>query len=167
MISGGNRFPIFRFPKPEPDTILSVFLFYISKFLNEYRIRIAAHYQTTYNALSRFGGKVRFVDINVICLKRFEAWMLEHKYSKTTVGICTCCLRALFNEAIFQGIIKKENCYPFGRRLYQPPTSRNIKKALALEDVSKIYYYQPQNERERIILFIIVNVPAHSRKSSK
>ncbi len=144
-----NRFPIFRLPKPEPDTILAVFLYYISKLLNEHRIRTAVHYQTTYNILARFGGNVRFIDINVIYLKRFEAWMLEHEYSKTTVGIYTRCLRAAFNEAIFQGIIKRENCYPFGRRLYQPPSSRNIKKALTLEDVSKIYYYQPENERER------------------
>lgn len=144
-----NRFPIFRLPKPEPDTILAVFLFYISKLLNEHRIRTAVHYQTTYNILARFSGNVRFVDINVSYLKRFEAWMLEHGYSKTTVGIYTRCLRAAFNEAIFQGIIKRENCYPFGRRLYQPPSSRNIKKALTLEDVSKIYYYQPENERER------------------
>ncbi|PZR19266.1 MAG: recombinase XerD [Flavobacterium psychrophilum] len=144
-----NRFPIFRLPKPEPDTILAVFLFYISKLLNEHRIRTAAHYQTTYNVLARFSGNVRFVDIDVVYLKRFEAWMLEHKYSKTTVGIYTRCLRALFNEAIFQGIIKRENCYPFGRRLYQPPTSRNIKKALTLEDVSKIYYYNPENKQER------------------
>lgn len=144
-----NRFPIFRLPKPEPDTILAVFLFYISKLLNEHRIRTAVHYQTTYNILAHFSGNVRFVDINVSYLKRFEAWMLEHGYSKTTVGIYTRCLRAAFNEAIFQGIIKRENCYPFGRRLYQPPSSRNIKKALTLEDVSKIYYYQPENERER------------------
>lgn len=144
-----NHFPIFRLPKPEPDMILAVFLFYISKLLNEHRIRTAVHYQTTYNILARFSGNVRFVDINVCYLKRFEAWMLEHGYSKTTVGIYTRCLRAAFNEAIFQGIIKRENCYPFGRRLYQPPSSRNIKKALTLEDVSKIYYYQPENERER------------------
>ncbi len=144
-----KRFPIFRLPKPEPDTILAVFLFYISKLLNEHRIRTAVLYQTTYNILPRFSGNVRFVDIYVIYLKRFEAWMLEHEYSTTTVGIYTRCLRAAFNEAIFQGIIKRENCYPFGRRLYQPLSSWNIKKALTLEDVIKIYYYQPENERER------------------
>ncbi len=148
QVTYDNRFPIFRLPKPEPDTILSVFLFYISKLLNEHRIRTAAHYQTTYNVLARFSGNVRFVDIDVLYLKRFEVWMLEQNYSKTTVGIYTHCLRALFNEAIFQGIIKRES-YPFGRRLYQPPSSRNIKKALTLEDVSKIYYYIPENKQER------------------
>lgn len=144
-----NRFPIFRLPKPEPDTILATFLFYISKLLSEHRIRTAANYQTTYNTIAKFRGNVRFIDINVVYLKRLEAWMLEQNYSKTTVGIYTRCLRAIFNEAIFQGIIKREKCYPFGRRLYQPPSSRNIKKALTLEDVSKIYYYQPECEQER------------------
>lgn len=118
-----NRFPIFRLPKPEPDTILATFLFYISKLLSEHRIRTAANYQTTYNTISRFQGNVRFIDINVVYLRRLEAWMLEQNYSKTTVGIYTRCLRAIFNEAIFQGIIKREKCYPFGRRLYQPPAS--------------------------------------------
>lgn len=144
-----NRFPIFRLPKPEPDTILATFLFYISKLLSEHRIRTAANYQTTYNTIAKFKGNVRFIDINVVYLKRLEAWMLELGYSKTTVGIYTRCLRAIFNEAIFQGIVKREKCYPFGRRLYQPPSSRNIKKALTLEDVSKIYYYQPECEREQ------------------
>ncbi|WP_315819354.1 site-specific integrase [Paraflavitalea speifideaquila] len=143
-----NRFPIFRLPKPEPDTILAVFLFYISKLLNEHRIRTAAHYQTTYNVLARFSGNVRFVDINVIYLKRFEAWMLEHKYSKTTVGIYTRCLRALFNEAIFQGIIKGKAATPSAAGFTNPYFEEH-QKALTLEDVSKIYYYQPQSERER------------------
>lgn len=144
-----NRFPIFKLPKPEADTILATFLFYISKLLSEHRIRSAANYQTTYNAIARFRGNVRFTDINVVYLKQLEAWMLDKKYSKTTVGIYTRCLRAIFNEAIFQGIIKREKCYPFGRRLYQPPSSRNIKKALTLEDVSKIYHYTPECEREK------------------
>lgn len=75
--------------------------------------------------------------------------MLEQEYSKTTVGIYTRCLRAMFNEAIFQGIIKRDKCYPFGRRKYQCPSSRNIQKALTLDDIGKIYYYEPVCEEER------------------
>lgn len=144
-----NRFPIFKLPKPEPDTLLAVFLFYISKLLSEHRIRTAANYQTTYIAIANFRGNKRFVEVNAAFLKQLEIWMLDKGYSKTTVGIYTRCLRAIFNEAIFQGIIKREKNYPFGRRLYQPPSSRNVKKALSLEDVSKIYHYQPECERER------------------
>ncbi len=143
------RFPILKLPLPERGTILETFLFYVNKLLEENRVRTAVGYQTAYFALSRFRGNVKFTDIGVAFLKQFEAWMLQQEYSKTTVGINTRSLRTIFNEAIFQGIIKKEKHYPFGRRLYQCPASRNIKKALTLEDVAKIYYYEPACEQER------------------
>lgn len=144
-----HRFPIFKLPKPEPDTILATTLFCVRKLLSEHRVRTAASYQTAYFAISRFRGNMRFIDIDVAFLKQLEAWMLSLEYSKTTVGIYTRSLRALFNEAIFQGLIKKERHYPFGRRKYQCPSSRNVKKALTLEDVARIYYYEPVCEEER------------------
>ncbi len=134
---------------PERGAILETFLFYINKLLEEHRIRTAVGYQTAYFALSRFRGNVKFTDISVAFLKQFEAWMLQQEYSKTTVGIYTRTLRTIFNEAIFQGIIKREKHYPFGRRQYQCPAIKYIKKALTLEDVAKIYYYEPACERER------------------
>ena len=59
-------------------------------------------------------------------------------------------LRAIFDAAIEDGIIKKK-CYPFGRRKYRIPTSKNTKKALNLNDIKKIYYYvcDPKNESEQ------------------
>lgn len=60
-------------------------------------------------------------------------------------------LRTLFNEAIEAGEIRREKCYPFGRRKYQIPTSKKSKKALDLSDVKQIYYYEcdPQNPNEQ------------------
>ena len=57
-------------------------------------------------------------------------------------------LRSIFNEAIEEGIIKREKCYPFGRRRYCIPASKNTKKALDLEDIKKIYYYKCEPEME-------------------
>ena len=74
--------------------------------------------------------------------------MLRKNYSRTTIGIYVRSLCCIFNEAIEDGVIKRDR-YPFGRRRYQVPTSRNIKKALALEDVSKLYYYQPTRKEEQ------------------
>jgi integrase/recombinase XerD len=62
--------------------------------------------------------------------------------SRTTIGIYLRPLRAIFNEAIEEGIIKREKYYPFGKRRYRIPTSKNTKKALDLTDIQKIYYYQ-------------------------
>lgn len=144
-----RRFPIFKLPTPAPGTILATFQSYIHKLLGERRIRTAANYQTSYTTIAKFSGNVKFTTISVAFLKQLEEWMLQKEYSKTTVGIYTRCLRAIFNEAIFEGLIKREKCYPFGRRKYQCPSSKNRKKALTLEEVEKIFYYQPICERER------------------
>ncbi len=69
--------------------------------------------------------------------------------SKTTIGIYTRALRTIFNEADANGIIRKDKCYPFGRRKYQVPTSRNKKKALELNHIEQIYYYKPSCESEK------------------
>jgi integrase/recombinase XerD len=75
-------------------------------------------------------------------LNEYEQWMKSRDASKTTIGIYVRELRTIFNEAIEEGIISRAKCYPFGVRKYRIPTSSNIKKALDLNDVSKIYYYQ-------------------------
>jgi integrase/recombinase XerD len=49
-------------------------------------------------------------------------------------------LRAIFNIAKKDGIITNEQ-YPFGKNKYQIPEGRNIKKALHISDIEKIYYY--------------------------
>ncbi len=144
-----HRFPIFKEKPSTPGTLLYGFSLYIDKLLREHRIGSAVAYQTAYYALIRFRGNVRLVEINASFLFQYEAWMLHQEYSKTTIGIYLRSLRAIFNEAIAEGLIKREKHYPFGRRKYQIPTSRNIKKALTLEDVSKIYFYNPEDERER------------------
>jgi integrase len=63
--------------------------------------------------------------------------MLDHGHSPTTVGIYLRSLRSVFNQ---QDIDRK--LYPFGRGKYEIPTGRNIKKALTLEEISRIYNYK-------------------------
>ena len=76
---------------------------------------------------------MRFIDINVSYLTQYEHWLLEKNISMKTVNMNLLPLRTLFNEAIGEGIVKKE-LYPFGRRKYQIPNSKNVKKSLTLED---------------------------------
>jgi hypothetical protein len=58
-------------------------------------------------------------------------------------------LRALFNNADEDGIISKQKCYPFGKRRYIIPSPRNVKKALSLADIGKVYYYKPTCKSEQ------------------
>ena len=74
--------------------------------------------------------------------------MISRGRSKTTVGIKLRALRAVYNEAIESDIINRRY-YPFGRRRYLVPTSRNVKKALDISTIAKIYYYEPIEEDDR------------------
>jgi len=144
-----HRFPIFKETSLEPGRLLTIHLYYIDKLLQEHRIGSAVSYQTSYFSFFKFRGNTRLTEITPAYLHQYESWMLAQDYSKTTIGIYTRQLRTLFNEAIEQGLIRREKHYPFGRRKYVPPTGRNVKKALTLQDVAKLYYYKPVCEQEQ------------------
>lgn len=107
-------------------------------------------YRDSYHSIKKFAGNVRFSDITVSFLRRYESWMLERDCSRATIGSVLRSLRCIFNEADHHGIINKQKCYPFGRRKYQIPASKKAKKALSLEDIEKFYNYQPACENEEL-----------------
>jgi integrase len=110
---------------------------YINDLENEERIATASSYRCARNSLNDFKMGVKFADITPSFLKRYERWMLDNGHSPTTVGIYLRSLRSVFNQ---QDIDRK--LYPFGRGKYEIPTGRNIKKALTLEEISRIYNYK-------------------------
>ena len=106
-------------------------------------------------AQSKNRQKLNFGDITPEFLNKYEEWMLSEERSITTVGIYCRCLRKILNNAIEQGLFNQE-FYPFGKRRFQIPGGRNIKKALNLDEIKLIYNYIPENEigrascRERV-----------------
>src|SRR5665647_1158066 len=145
-----KKFPILLEDHNKPGTISISYLAFIKKVLREGRICSGINYHCSYVSLKKFKGNVRFTDITVSYLNEYESWLLNQDISITTVGMYLRPLRALFNEAIEDGIIKREKCYPFGRRKYQIPTSKNTKKALDIKDIGKIYYYECAPEMETV-----------------
>ncbi len=144
------NFPVFieKFKQKTYDGTFIETLFNetINKLMAQGRIGTASNYKQSINSLQSFKKNVRFEDVNDTFLYRYEQWMLDKNRSITTVGIYCRCLRAIFNEAIYRKIISRDY-YPFGKRNYQMPVSKNIKKALSLSDISKIYYYQPKLDK--------------------
>jgi len=143
-----KKFPILKEDQSKPDVISTVYISCVKKLLQEDRIGNAVNYQDSYNSLKKFKGNVHFNEITISYLIQYEQWMRSRNCTKTTIGIKLRHLRAIFNDAIDDGIITDE-CYPFGRRKYQIPSSRNIKKALDSVDIGKIFYYQPECIEER------------------
>jgi site-specific recombinase XerD len=106
------------------------------------KVGTASNYQSSMNSLKGFSPKLNFIDITVEFLKEYEKHLLSECKSITTVGIYIRPLRAILNEAIADGIISRENHYPFGKRMYQIPSGKNIKKALSLDEISKLFHYK-------------------------
>ena len=121
----------------------------INQLTKEERLGTASSYQCSINSLLSFKSNISLEDITADFLNDYEVWMTEiNSSSITTVGIYLRALRSIFNEAIERGFILKEN-YPFGKRKYQIPTGRNIKKALSMKDIEKLYFYAPDASNER------------------
>ena len=137
-----KKFSLFNETAGKPGLISYSYLKYIKQLIREGRISSAINYHCSYVSLKKFRGDVPFFVITTTYLKEYENWLKNQDISKTTIGIYLRPLRALFNEAIEDGIIKREKCYPFGKRKYRIPTSKNVKKALELSEVEKIYFYE-------------------------
>jgi integrase/recombinase XerD len=137
-----KKFPLLLEPATTPGLISYSYTIQIKKFLREERIGTAVNYHCSYVSLKKFKGDVHFAVITTTYLVEYENRLKSQGLSRSTIGIYLRPLRAIFNEAIESGIIKKEKCYPFGKRKYRIPSSKNVKKALDLNEVREIYNYQ-------------------------
>jgi len=145
------NFPVFeqRFKQKTYDSSFIETLFdeMIAKLRLQDRIGTADNYQRSINSLKAFKEGIRFEDVNDVFLYSFEKWMLDKGRSITTVGIYLRVLRAIFNEAIYRKLISAEY-YPFSKRRYLMPTGKNVKKALSLAEIGKIFNYEPKTDQE-------------------
>ena len=131
----------------DATNIYHAFEEYIKECKSEERLGTASSYEYARNALQEFSGKekLRYETITSKFLKDFEKWWVQQDKSLTSVGIYLRCVRHLYNKAIKAGDVSIEN-YPFGDLKdgkYTIPQPQNIKLALPLSDIKKIFEYQP------------------------
>jgi integrase/recombinase XerD len=121
----------------------------IAQYTSDGQISTASNYSCSQKSLIKFnkGKKLPFTTITPEYLKKYESWMLGEGNSRTTVGIYLRPLKALFNKSINAGDVNKES-YPFGKGGYLIPAGQNIKKALTLDEIGKIFRYEPATEAE-------------------
>ena len=123
------------------DTIKGGFERHIQELKLQKQIGTAVSYETALKSIEGYKAGLRYADITVSFLKRYEAAMLEAGKSSTTVGFYLRSLRTIMNKADID-----RKLYPFGtgKKKYTIPTGRNIKKALTLDEISRIYYYKAE-----------------------
>lgn len=112
----------------------------------EGKISTAVNYSCSMNSLQKFAPGLSYIDVTPQFLKLYEKHLLENGKSISTVGIYLRPLKAILNEAIEKKYLPANN-YPFGKRKYTIPESRNIKKALEKEDFKKIIDYIPTEHK--------------------
>ncbi|WP_290433504.1 MULTISPECIES: site-specific integrase [Bacteroidales] len=80
---------------------------------------------------------VKYEDVSVVWLKKFESHLRSQRKSQTTIAIYLRALRQIFNNARDTGIIKLAQ-YPFGRGKYEIQEGEGRKLALTLEQIGQI-----------------------------
>lgn len=134
-----------------PNSVQEAFQQKIVAMMKEERISTAQGYEQTLKSLSKFARttkrasleKTLFTDIDVDWLQAYQKHMIQNENRTTnTVGIYLRNLRTLFNERISNKKLDRE-LYPFGKYKYQIPATRNVKKALDPELLSKLYKARP------------------------
>ena len=107
----------------------------------------ATNYNCSLRSLKQFQSNLKFIDVTVDFLEKYESSLLSKGKSTTTVSIYTRSLRSVINYALSDGTLSKDYNYPFGtknKHKYQIPSSRNIKKALSLAEIKLFFDYKPE-----------------------
>ena len=121
----------------------------INKLKSNNRYGTASNYELSLKSLLNFIShlkgnlpiKLSFSEINPEWLNKYENYMVNDlKRSQSTVGIYLRPLRAIFNTAIAENEIALE-IYPFGKRKFQIPAGRNVKKAFHKSDLQKLFSF--------------------------
>lgn len=104
--------------------------------------------------LEREKGKVTkslaFTEITPDWLTKFENYMVNDKgRSRTTLSMYVRTLRTVFNTAISENEVKEE-LYPFGKRKYNVPAVKKVKKALSAAELKTLYQSKPKTIGEQI-----------------
>ncbi|MEE4196574.1 MAG: site-specific integrase [Bacteroidales bacterium] len=115
------------------------------------KIQTATSYQAAWNSLYKYDKKISFDKISSQYLKKYETWMLKEDNSYTTIGIYLRNFKHIINKAIEKGMPIE---YPFGKGKdkYTIPKGNNIKKALTIDEVNKLFNYKPNDKNENLAL---------------
>jgi len=135
----------------------------IQELLKRNQIGTASTYDQSQKSIIDFVSSINhkysaltFYDVTPAWLKDYEQYMTEIKgRSATTISIYLRVLRTLFNRAIEEKEIEQDY-YPFGKRKYQVPATRNVKKALTRDQLHKLFHAEcstPEQQKARDFWF--------------
>jgi site-specific recombinase XerD len=121
-------------------SVEAVFTEFIDQLKKEKRIGNANFYKFALNSLKSFNNgsmNIPFTEIDVAWLKKYESWMKSNGNSTNTLGVRFRALRAIYNLAVQQHIVRKEY-YPFDDFKVSKLRESTNKRAIPKEAIQKI-----------------------------
>lgn len=135
----------------KPRTVGEVFLAQIQRLSEEKRRGYMLSTQQVYNSLIKFNRhlNIYFSDIDITWLRRYETWLRSEDIAENTIGIRFRTLRAIYNVAIEEKLVKSE-LYPFKSYKVSKLHKGTAKRAITKEEVNKVITYQGTNEYSKL-----------------
>ena len=82
-------------------------------------------------------------------LEKFETYMVKTMgKSRTTLSMYVRTLRTVYNNALSENEIERE-FYPFGKRKYQVPATKRVKKALTKAELKLMFETTPKTRGQQ------------------
>ena len=91
---------------------------------------------------------IYFSDISIPFLRNYESWLRKQGLAENTIGIRFRTLRAIYNLAIENEVVKSE-FYPFKNYKVAKLHAETAKRSLIKEDVERILKYKSSNRYMR------------------
>lgn len=127
------------------------FLDYIQRLTAEEHTGYLLSVKQIYNSLIKFNKhlNIYFPDIDTAWLRKYETWLRSNNIKENTIGIRFRTLRAIYNLAIEDNIVKAEY-YPFKKYKVSKLREETAKRAITKEDISKVLSYKSSNPFTRL-----------------
>lgn len=123
-------------------TVGELFDLHISRLREQKRTGYAMTFLEVYNSLIKFNGhlNIYFSDIDITWLKRYEEWLRSQGSAENTIGKRFRTLRAIYNTAIEENIVKAEY-YPFKSYKVSKLHKATAKRAIHKDHIKAIMDY--------------------------
>ncbi len=134
----------------KPRTVNDLFCEQIKRLQDEGRRGYMLSVKQVYNSLLMFNKHldIYFTDVDVAFLRKYETWLRKQELAENTIGIRFRTLRAIYNLAIEQNLVKAES-YPFKKYKVSHLQEETVKRSLSKQDIERILAYKSNNHYMR------------------
>jgi integrase/recombinase XerD len=128
------------------DTLNTAFTARIQELSSKGKVSTSDWYKYTLRSIELYAGKkIKFMQVTVDWLQRYEQHLLKEKKGYTTISMYMRALQVIMNEAKTAGIVKPTQ-HPFGKGRYEIPQHEGRNIALTVSDIGKIVKYECETD---------------------